>query len=470
MPRNDSRRTTARALAARAAAEQWTKWRLVSEIVTACRCSLLQAHRLGQDWTLSAACTQLAELGARISVQQLSGWETGRSGRPGEENLDHLCRLYKTRPDRLGYGRDYTPTSESERHDRDVAPQVGAPAPTAGSDPDPAPARSLAAIRQSAVDLLRAPLSETEIEQWERQTGERGHDYQIRPPSELLTESVGDFLEVKRLLAQRLPSDARTRLCRVAAQLTGTIGMALVALGEHREARQWYHLGQLLAEETGDRGLRAWLLAREAVIPFYFGAPAAALSLAERARLVAGSIVCATAAWAPALEARALARMGRHREAQEAMALAERAFERLSEADTSDTAYGYTERQLVWHSGSMWTTLGNTRRAQHDLQRARDMYAPAEHLDRALITMDEATSLVTVGEVAVACRSAESLLLGLPHEHLTGIIRSRAQELLAAMPARAAHTAPVRDLRDLVLGSVRVGLSAGDERGAGGAP
>ncbi|MFE1377646.1 helix-turn-helix domain-containing protein [Streptomyces sp. NPDC058740] len=392
MPRHDSRRATARTIAARAAAEQWTTWRLVSEIAASCRCSLLQAHRLSQDWTLSAACAQLAELGARVSVQQLSGWETGRAGRPGEENLDHLCRLFKTRPDRLGYGRDYTPGSESERVERDVAPVADTRLPAAEPGPVPAPERSLAEIRLSAASLLRAPVSETEIEQWERQTGERGHDYQIRPPSEILTESVGDFLEVKRLLAQRLPSDARTRLCRVAAQLTGTIGMALVALADHREARQWYHLGQILAEETGDRGLRAWLLAREAVIPFYFGAPAAALSLAERARLVAGSIVCATAAWAPALEARTLARMGRHRAAQEAMALAERAFERLSDDDTSDTAYGYTERQLVWHRGSMWTALGNTRRAQADLQRARELYAPGEHLDRALITMDEATS------------------------------------------------------------------------------
>ena len=75
--------------------------------------------------------------------------------------------------------------------------------------------------------------------------------------------------------------------------------MALVALGGHREARRWYRTAQLATDETGDRATRAWLLAREAVIPFYFGSPLAAAQLTERARMVAGNTPCATAAWAP---------------------------------------------------------------------------------------------------------------------------------------------------------------------------
>ncbi|MGW2514547.1 hypothetical protein ACWC0A_35255 [Streptomyces scopuliridis] len=308
--------------------------------------------------------------------------------------------------------------------------------------------------------ILATPIAETTIEQWERQTAEYGHAYQITPPAGILASSISDLLELRELLEQRQPTDVRARLCRIAAQLAGTAGIALVALGEHREARQWYHLGQLLAEETGDRALRAWLLAREAVIPFYFGAPAAALALAERARLVAGSTVCATAAWAPSLEARALARMGRKREAQDAMVLAERAFARLGAADTSDTAYGYTERQLIWHGGSMWTTIGDTRRAQAALHAAHDLYPVEEHLDRALIAMDEATCLVGAGEIAVACRETEMLLLGLPGEHRTGIVISRARDLLRSIPPRGSTISAVRDLRELVEGCARPELPA----------
>ncbi|MGW6600918.1 hypothetical protein [Streptomyces sp. NPDC055036] len=309
--------------------------------------------------------------------------------------------------------------------------------------------------------ILATPIAETTIDQWERQAAEDGHAYQITPPAGILASSINDLLELRALLEQRQPTDVRARLCRIGAQPAGTAGIALVALGEHREARRWYHLGQLLAEETGDRALRAWLLAREAVIPFYFGAPAAALALAKRARLVAGSTVCSTAAWAPSLEARALARMGRSREAQEAMKPAQQAFGRLSATDTSDTAYGYTERQLVWHGGSMWTTIGDSRRAQSALQAARDLYSTDEHLDRTLIAMDEATCLLGVGEIAVACRETEMLLLGLPGGHRTGIVISRARDLLAAIPPRGAAMSAVRDLRELVENCGRPELTAG---------
>ncbi|MER7520606.1 helix-turn-helix transcriptional regulator [Streptomyces sp. NPDC126499] len=465
MPRSDGKRAAARAIAARAEAAGWTSWQTAVTITAEIGCGLLQAHRLARGWTLDDARRRLLAVGARVTVQQLSGWENGKS-RPGDENLDRLCRVYATRPDRLGYGHDYTPS-----HEAAVEPLAELPP----SRPDPEamtvdtsrPPASLAALRAGTTALLTGSVSETTLDQLERRATEHGHEYQILPPADLLVGSVTDFQAVKGLLAARQPADIRVRLCRIAAQLAGTTGIALVALGEHREARSWYHLGQLLAEETGDRALRAWLLAREAVIPLYFGAPAAALALAERARLVAGSAVCATAAWAPALEARALARMGRAREAQDALKLAQTAFARLSAADTSDTAYGYTERQLVWHSGSMWTTLGDTRRAQAALHQARDMYAPTEYLDRALIAMDEAQSLVAVGEVSVACRAAESLLLGLPREHLTGIVVSRAREVLAAIPGRAAGSAPVRELHELVSSVPALTADAAPEAVAG---
>ncbi|MGS2586551.1 hypothetical protein [Streptomyces hebeiensis] len=454
-----------RTLRARAAADGRPPWQLSKAISDQAGCSLLKAWRLSKNWTLQTACEKLAQFGARVTIQQMSAWETGR-GRPGEHNLDRLCQLYETRSDRLGYGHDYTPHNE---------PRTGTPYPEQQPTPTPTdhPASlglammpptstalaALASLRRSMTTILATPIAETTIDQWERQAAEYGHAYQITPPAEILAGSITDLLELRALLDQRQPTDVRARLCRIGAQLAGTAGIALVALGEHREARQWYHLGQLLAEETGDRALRAWLLAREAVIPFYFGAPAASLALAERARLLAGSTVCATAAWAPSLEARALARMGRHREAQDAMALAGRAFAKLTASDTCDTAYGYTERQLTWHGGSMWASLGDTRRAQAALQAARGLYDPSEYLDRALISMDEAACLFGVGEVSVACRETEILLLGLPDEHRTGIVISRARDLLAAVPARTAASAPVRDLREVVEGSARPAIT-----------
>lgn len=469
MTRSDSRRNTARNLAARADVERWSTWRLALTISEQAGTSLLQAHRLARDWTLETARTHLAALGARVTVQQLSMWETGR-GRPGEANLDHLCRLYATRPDRLGYGHDYTPADQPDEAgvcsppDRmtrlDTAPLIAGNAAVSLRPLTPPTLSVLSALRRSMVTALEAPMSEASIEQWERRAVEYGGYYQIVSPTRILADSAHDFAEIRTFLERRMPTDVRTRLCRIAAQLAGTAGIALVALGEHREARAWFHVAQLAADETGDRALRAWLLAREAVIPFYYGAPAPALALAERARLLAGSTACSTAAWAPSLEARSLARLGRKREARDAMRLAQAAFLRLAATDTADTAYGYTERQLVWHEGSMWTALGDTRRAQAALQRARDMYTPTEYLDRALIALDEATCLMRVGEVTVACRETSHLLQSLPPEHLTGIVIARARELLLSVPARATATGAVLDLREIIHLAGRPSITA----------
>lgn len=476
MPRANHR-PTADLLRAQASAEQWTPWQLVQAIAGQCSISLLQASRLARGWTLDAAVVAFAELGHRATIQQMSAWERG-TARPGDGNLDGLCRMYQTRPDRLGYGRDYTSGPDVPT----TAPLPARPAPEPGPSKAPQLAgprailRDLLAgagvglsaptidalgdVRRSMSDTLTDTLSETTMEQWERSATEYGHAYQMSPPNQLLLASVLDFVEVQLLLARRQPADYRLRLCRVAAQLAGTAGIALVALGEHREARGWFRCAQLAAEETGDRALRAWLLTREAVIPFYYGSPQAAADLAERARLVAGNTVCATAAWAPALEARSLARLGRADDARQAMRIAEQAFARLGDDQTSDTAYGYTARQLRWHVGSMHTVLGDTRRAQPALDEALTMYAPVEYLDRALIALDQAAGLIHVGEVATAAQVGLQALEGLPIEHRTGIVVSRAREVAACVPTRAAQLPWVRDLREVITASMVPALTA----------
>lgn len=74
----------------------------------------LEAHRWAHGW-------DRAELSARIDLlyrqdglmppgisdAELCRWEHGQR-RPADERVDYLCRVYGTRPDRLGFGRDYS--------------------------------------------------------------------------------------------------------------------------------------------------------------------------------------------------------------------------------------------------------------------------------------------------------------------------------------------------------------------------
>ncbi|WP_371496227.1 helix-turn-helix domain-containing protein [Kitasatospora sp. NBC_00374] len=74
----------------------------------------LEVHRWAHGWgrgELSAridiAYQQDGLMAPGISDPEICRWEHGQR-RPSDERIDYLCRVYGTRPDRLGFGRDYS--------------------------------------------------------------------------------------------------------------------------------------------------------------------------------------------------------------------------------------------------------------------------------------------------------------------------------------------------------------------------
>ncbi|GAA2628328.1 hypothetical protein GCM10010411_77010 [Actinomadura fulvescens] len=74
----------------------------------------LEAWRLANGWTRAEVAARIDMLyeadgliPPAIDAATLCRWELGER-RPGQERIDYLCRLYRTRPDRLGYGSDHT--------------------------------------------------------------------------------------------------------------------------------------------------------------------------------------------------------------------------------------------------------------------------------------------------------------------------------------------------------------------------
>src|SRR5690606_19796410 len=133
--------------------------------------------------------------------------------------------------------------------------------------------------------------------------------YMNTQPLRLLCDVMLEFSAVRKALDSRQPIEMQERLYRMAAQLSGLAGMIMIDLGDHREARSFFRTGRLAADETGDRALRAWVTAREALVPLYYGDPREALTLARKSRDLAGQTPCAARTMAPVVEARALARM-----------------------------------------------------------------------------------------------------------------------------------------------------------------
>jgi transcriptional regulator with XRE-family HTH domain len=75
----------------------------------------LEAWRIANGWTRAEVSARLDALyrdddlaPPGISSAELCRWEHDQR-RPNDERLEYLCRLYGTRPDRLGFGTDHSP-------------------------------------------------------------------------------------------------------------------------------------------------------------------------------------------------------------------------------------------------------------------------------------------------------------------------------------------------------------------------
>ena len=83
----------------------------------------LEAHRFAHGWTreeLSQAVDLLYVTDGleapQLTPAEVCRWEHGQR-RPSDERREYLCRVYRTRPDRLGFGSDHSarPPAEATR-------------------------------------------------------------------------------------------------------------------------------------------------------------------------------------------------------------------------------------------------------------------------------------------------------------------------------------------------------------------
>ncbi len=413
----------------------------------------------------------------RFSETLLSAYESGQK-RPGPEYLHYLCAVYRADPADLGYqgqclcGRRHRPEAPlaappgpgalavpgaaAAPGARPAPGAPGEPRPRPGADDDevrrmalalgadpgaPADSRFLGAAdrirRRMDEALLGATVSAAMIDQLEEAAAAHGRDYPAAAPVQLLCDVLLDLGDVRRICAERQPVDFAQRLCWLAGQLAGLGGMIMLNLGDQRQARSFFRTAKTAADETGDRRLRAWVAAREALVPLYYGDPREALGLASTAVDLAGRHQCAAAVLGQAVAARAVARLGRGR--REALNRVRAGFDRAHEAladlpatARADTAFGYTERQLFFHEGDALAQVGDVQAAARALAHAGRLYPGAEFLDRALVGLGRARCLLDAAEPEEALRLAAATLACLAPGRRAAIITRAARDLAAA--------------------------------------
>ncbi|MFI6920358.1 helix-turn-helix transcriptional regulator [Nonomuraea spiralis] len=466
----------ARRIRAKGLATGRTSAQIAEEIHEACSpqfsTTRIKAHRLSYGIALADVIEQVRALFERdakappgIGETLLSAYESGLK-RPGPEYLHYLCTVYRVEPVELGFdgpcicGHGHRNSgvlgepairkgSASIHRDLVIHPMV---AEADAQEDENILRRTLlnllnntdASHRQEfdgpvvgACEGIRRRMDETLVsatvsggmlDQWEEATLAFGRQYTTTPPLRLLCDVLLELSAVRTALSRRQPIDLQDRLCRMAAQLSGLSGMVMINLGDHRLARSFFRTGRIAADETGDRALRAWITARESLVPLYYGDAREALNLAKKSRDLAGATPCVAQAMAPVVEARALAMLSGTDskkevvdQAKRALARARNAFSAMRSDEQEDMAFGYTEKQLYFYQGDVLTKLGQTLEAEVVLDQALGKYE--DHvLDQTLIRLDQAQCRLLEGDIAEALTIGTNALRMLGDEYLTDLI------------------------------------------------
>lgn len=309
--------------------------------------------------------------------------------------------------------------------------------------------------------LVRGTVSAIMLDEWEEATVGYGRQYMTVPPLRLLCDVLLDFGDVRRMSERRQSLEFSERLCRLAARLAGLMGMIMINVGDQRLARSFFRTARTAADETGDRHLRAWVAVREALVPLYYGDPAEASALARAGAGLAGRNPCVAGVMAPVLEARALAWTAARREdastgsalrrVRALLAPAHEALGRLPATERDDTAFGYTQRQLLFHEGDTLIMLGDHEGAGKAFTWSLELYAPDEILDRSLISLGLARCRLEADEPEEALRLGLDTLLAVPREYRSEIMMRSARLLADTVAVRHGEQRAVREYRKALL-------------------
>lgn len=430
------------------AAEGKSPQEIAETIHEHCSVSLLRAHRLARGLTLKSAAQDLRNLGASHGENapkpdpiQLGYWETGRN-HPKPVTVGLLCSLYESTPEGIGFTSAATvrplapPDTSGLQSGAWAGESFGQRLDTARRDVD----RTLASasVSPAQLDLLDERII------WARQ------QYLYTPPAPMLETLLSLLADVESLAVDRQPASVQVRLSELTAVLATLVADALMKLGDLTRSQAWYGTARAAADDSGNVELRARVRAQAAMLPFYYGPLAVAVTLTREARMITRGRPSATTAFAAAAEARALAKLGDSRQAQRALRLAADLFEQSGPSGDADDAFSFPERRFLLYRSGALTALGDTGQARRVQARALDLYPTKTGIDPALLQLETAICCAQDRLPTDACDVASSAILAILPAHQTPILRARAREVIRALPPATRSSRPARELREIL--------------------
>ncbi|MGV9680527.1 helix-turn-helix domain-containing protein [Nocardia sp. NPDC003482] len=432
-----------------------------------CGVSLLRAHRIARGYTLVEAVEALKEaLAARgtpatgLSHQRMSQWEQGQDI-PSPRYLDGLCLLYRTRPDRLGFGHDYSDTASDPRNELQdnmdrrhfvslaAAGAVFMSAPFGpgphGEDLDPPGGpRATAAYVTLLEDLTE-------------QSGYRLYS----SPAEYIPARMIDLARTQACLLTTTATDIRRRLHRIYAKNAGFIAIRLNDVAGASDTFEWFGIARRAARQAEDPAVLAWLAGRVGDAFACHGRLDNSLAAARSAQTLGGSRANPAAVLGHLIEAGAQARSGCRRGTLHAVREADRLYARLPAEQNVPDGFHVSEYLLRWHQSNALALVGA--HAEAAPLRARVLELPLARHDQvgtALLHLDAAAAQADGGDVEAACDTITAAWLELPEELRVGQIPQRAHEILRSLDTRRATHRRAAEVRELLESATRRDSSA----------
>ncbi|TDD14050.1 XRE family transcriptional regulator [Actinomadura sp. KC06] len=357
----------------------------------------------------------------------------------------HLVDLAESTPDSVSPGR-----ADDDNEDVDRRTLLGLMATSAATS---SLARDAEPLRDAFEAAVAADASDRDASTWERVAHDYAREVGWSSAAVLQQELTADFAELTRLLPAGRGT-ARTRLVHVAAQLAALMAINLTNLGEGRSARRWWRTAARAADQTGDHTAAALVRGRAAVFALYADAPRlSAVEAAEEAIAVGQGVPCAGVASGHAAKAQALAELGRHDEASDALDDLRGVFEQLPDAVRTDrgSQWGWSNGRLLYVTSLVHTCAGNVESAMAAQDAALALYPRRNWQARAQVEMHRAGALIRAGDVDEGAHHMARVLESLPAEQRSdGLLRGSAlTSLRLAAPAQARRPS-IQQARELL--------------------
>jgi transcriptional regulator with XRE-family HTH domain len=257
------------------------------------------------------------------------------------------------------------------------------------------------------------------VEDWERIAWEYGHAVMVQPAEQVVADLAVDIHEINRLVKTTKAPSPRASLTRVSAQLCALMADELHSLGMFGPAWRWWRTARHAADQSGDRNLRVWVLAREGVNAFNSPRPAASiLALTDEAVHIAEGR--ASGGLAEAYKNRALGFMKQGDEPGALAALTDmrRAFDQLPESVTTheDSIWGcWPERTIHMADSWVYTSFGAPAAATAQ-ERALSIYPPEWRTPVTTAKLFQAVTLIQGRDIETGLAHAWASIESLPDD------------------------------------------------------